>query len=816
MGRAERVLADKQQMPKALEDEQAASVLEPALAAPARSGPVTGTLVGASHDNAEGAADRAAATAIARMRAADHPARGDHSHDDAGHSPAVPVRRLAAGHGAIGAEGGTLDADSDRLLSQHSGRGARLDTPVLRRLESGFGTSLSHVRVHRGAIAEQLSATMGALAFTRGSDVFFGAGQYAPDTDEGMHTLAHEVAHTLQPSGSVHRKLAGTAMAAQSMGGAGTSGRLRKAVGLGKNWDKILGGLRDYEGLEAAVMGKLGKAREKEFEKRRKAMRSKLVTVSKLVDSWEAANSKQSAKGPQTDSRFDYEPERAFDQRSKAERRQVIAMLRPRLANELSLVNAGATQWLSAVTLAPSSETSRGRSAAGMKNTVTESTWETPEGPQFTGFFKADKGMSTDVEPQEIAVGITWEDPNFGARAVAMYRLDQLFNAGVTARAEFAVQTLVAADGTAKSHLGTVLESAQGAGASDYHVRHDGGGRGQDAQGKETISLDDPVLQSSLNKLQLLDAVCGQLDRHQGNYLIQTDGAGGVTGITGIDLDMAFGSKMDHVISGIEAMWARDDGTPHGPIAAQRAQNYRGLPPYVDRDFGEALLGIPSQLVADALKGLLSDEEIAATVTRFGLVQDHIRAEQQAGKLVDTWDGTLTRPLVRDRKPTDAQFNNRVVASENRSYSDDLEKFSLQGLIARVQGTVDRLLASDRVLDMLLESRRKPGNRSSDAYVVFRRGVAKGLAGEGVTEGIAAALYNTKRNGAHETLTSQLAQQFLWWFVTPERVSEWVRVFIDGDRDVEGLTRTVAAEAKAFAGTRLKAYTEEMLRAGRA
>src|SRR3712207_7481013 len=39
----------------------------------------------------------------------------------------------------------------------------------------------------RDAAAGDLAAELGARAFTLGSDVFFGAGQYAPDTPEGAH-----------------------------------------------------------------------------------------------------------------------------------------------------------------------------------------------------------------------------------------------------------------------------------------------------------------------------------------------------------------------------------------------------------------------------------------------------------------------------------------------------------------------------------------------------------------------------------------------------------------------------------------------------
>ena len=69
-------------------------------------------------------------------------------------------------------------------------------------METGFGTSLSHVRVHDSAQASALSAGMSAEAFTTGNDIFFGAGRFAPQTAAGEQVLAHEIAHVVTESGS--------------------------------------------------------------------------------------------------------------------------------------------------------------------------------------------------------------------------------------------------------------------------------------------------------------------------------------------------------------------------------------------------------------------------------------------------------------------------------------------------------------------------------------------------------------------------------------------------------------------------------------
>ena len=66
--------------------------------------------------------------------------------------------------------------------------------------ESRFGTSLNGVRIHTGDESARLNTDVSAQAFTLGNDIFFGAGQYQPDTNSGRHLIAHELAHVLQQS----------------------------------------------------------------------------------------------------------------------------------------------------------------------------------------------------------------------------------------------------------------------------------------------------------------------------------------------------------------------------------------------------------------------------------------------------------------------------------------------------------------------------------------------------------------------------------------------------------------------------------------
>jgi hypothetical protein len=79
--------------------------------------------------------------------------------------------------------------------------GSPLDTPTRSFFESRLGHDFSGVRVHTDSRAAESAAAVGSLAYTVGSDIAFGANQYAPGTSAGRRLLAHELTHVLQQRG---------------------------------------------------------------------------------------------------------------------------------------------------------------------------------------------------------------------------------------------------------------------------------------------------------------------------------------------------------------------------------------------------------------------------------------------------------------------------------------------------------------------------------------------------------------------------------------------------------------------------------------
>ncbi len=90
--------------------------------------------------------------------------------------------------------GGTLSNQLASRIYQRLGHGTPLDGSNQTRWEHAFGATLDDVRLHRDTAADQLSRSLGARAFTLGTDIFF-RGDAGPQ-DSGL--LAHEIAHVVQ------------------------------------------------------------------------------------------------------------------------------------------------------------------------------------------------------------------------------------------------------------------------------------------------------------------------------------------------------------------------------------------------------------------------------------------------------------------------------------------------------------------------------------------------------------------------------------------------------------------------------------------
>jgi len=131
-------------------------------------------------------------------------------------APRTPLARLAAGLGnrALGRvltrmrdgagilAGGAVHPDVQAAIGASRGSGSALDRSVAEALAPAMGGPLDDVRVHTGPAAAELARAVTARAFTVGSDIYFGSGEYKPGTPDGNALIAHEVAHTVQQRGA--------------------------------------------------------------------------------------------------------------------------------------------------------------------------------------------------------------------------------------------------------------------------------------------------------------------------------------------------------------------------------------------------------------------------------------------------------------------------------------------------------------------------------------------------------------------------------------------------------------------------------------
>ncbi len=110
-----------------------------------------------------------------------------------------------------------LPAVDDALRSP----GQPLDPATRVFFEARFGHDFSRVRVHADAKAAESATGVGALAYTVGREIVFGARRYQPSSLEGRRLIAHELTHVLQ-----QRAVGAQPRLQRQTGGTGSGGGL--------------------------------------------------------------------------------------------------------------------------------------------------------------------------------------------------------------------------------------------------------------------------------------------------------------------------------------------------------------------------------------------------------------------------------------------------------------------------------------------------------------------------------------------------------------------------------------------------------------
>jgi hypothetical protein len=106
------------------------------------------------------------------------------------------VQRSRGAHHDASKAGDAAVPDSVRDVIASAGQ--QLDTGIQQTIEDRMGDTLGDVRIHTGPAAAKACQDINARAFTVGNHVAFNTGEYDPDSAEGQHVLAHELAHVRQ------------------------------------------------------------------------------------------------------------------------------------------------------------------------------------------------------------------------------------------------------------------------------------------------------------------------------------------------------------------------------------------------------------------------------------------------------------------------------------------------------------------------------------------------------------------------------------------------------------------------------------------
>jgi len=340
----------------------------------------------------------------------------------------------------------------------------------------------------------------------------------------------------------------------------------------------------------------------------------------------------------------------------------------------------------------------------GAINSVSKGQAELSDGTRITGVFKAERPSTGALAGAGLTAGIDENRPNWAPRNVVTSRLDQRLGLNIIPRTEIVVHG---------GQVGSVMELAKGVSPQingnfsmplppqvaqllrerpevlTAYIQSKGfeGGelvgdtlkvineelRGtldeegmpiiendqivQTLQGRDgmvSTNFDDPVLRRELTKLQWLDALTGQVDRHGQNYFIERTPDGATVAIQGIDNDMAFGARITNANATSNAGFREligEDG--------HRDLGFKGgrLPGVVDRGTFNALMALtPEQVQADC-EGLLKPDEIAATQARLAHIQQHLGDLARDGGVMDRTDDwsqpEVTRLLGMGDRPGD-------------------------------------------------------------------------------------------------------------------------------------------------------------------
>ena len=168
--------------------------------------------------------------------------------------------------------------------------------------------------------------------------------------------------------------------------------------------------------------------------------------------------------------------------------------------------------------------------------------------------------------------------------------------------------------------------------------------------------------QRDLCNLQVLDIICGQMDRNTGNFYVSLNESGEVSGLQAIDNDASFGTE--------EGLGVLKEG---GRVDRELFSDDGGMTiPYMDKSMAERVETVDPEMIRFALKDLLKDKEIEAVVNRLNKTKAGIRknrAERPERFLEDhQWNDDTAQEMVDLDWDAQGKFNTISDRMEQRKH----------------------------------------------------------------------------------------------------------------------------------------------------
>jgi len=175
----------------------------------------------------------------------------------------------------------------------------------------------------------------------------------------------------------------------------------------------------------------------------------------------------------------------------------------------------------------------------------------------------------------------------------------------------------------------------------------------------ENFTPENETTAQGLLKLQVLDWICGQVDRHQGNYFVDKEG-----NVTGIDQDCSFG------VNAVPKGDVRRQPTL-GVIVPNMGSLMLRMPAVVTESVARDIMQLweNRDAILASLAQLITRDELKATMARLGMLVNHIQ-DQEACMVVR--DGVLCSIAKDETVLPEAE---RLINSDNSYWAREVNKF---------------------------------------------------------------------------------------------------------------------------------------------